>query len=105
MTKQPKARKGPSLSRLTISQRFRYSWTRWRLTKMRKQAIKEERRYRMMLVAMDSQLLLISGLEQKAALAQHQLREMEQSVLFRMQDRLPPELPTQKDQLDELLGL
>lgn len=84
---------------------MRLSWTRWRLTSLAKRQQREAKRLRLMQVQQDSQLLLLSLLEQREQLLLYQERELLEIQSFRLEGRLPMLEPAPKTELDRLLGL
>lgn len=103
MSKNTRSRKPYSSTRLTLCQRLRRSWTRWRAERLKKKQEREQKRYRLMQVQMDYQLLELKRLEETLYLTLEQLREMEESADYRLKDQLPEE--ENREYLENLLGL
>ena len=96
-----------SSSRLTVMQRSRASWTRWRLTWTRRRLERAQERLTLLQLEMDHQLLRLKELEQKGFSLEHRLAEMEESHRYRVRGVLanPTAELEETPDLDRLLGL
>ena len=73
-----------SSSRLTVMQRSRASWTRWRLTWTRRRLERAQERLTLLQLEMDHQLLRLKELEQQKLSLVHRQQEMQEAMDFRM---------------------
>lgn len=106
MSKALKPRKGPSLSRLTVTLRLQLLWMRWSRRRLIKRASRETRRHRWMLARLDSQLLLLKRLDSQVLLLEQHQQDLRESLAFRIKDQLPELEPsTARSEMDQLLGL
>lgn len=65
------------------SQRMRRSWTRSALARTIRRLEKETRRYQLLLLQVDHQLLLLKRLSQEAEMLQQEQLELEEAQMFR----------------------
>ena len=72
-----------SSSRLTVMQRSRASWTRWRLTWTRRRLERAQERLTLLQLEMDHQLLRLKELEQQQLSLTHRQQEMQEALDFR----------------------
>ena len=105
MSTQTKVRKVPSLFWLMVTQRLQRSWAFWRLRSLAKRRPREERRLQLMQVQLDNQLLLLSQLEQMEQLVLFQVQEQQEIRSYRLEGQLQLPPPEPKSELDRLLGL
>ena len=102
--------------RLKVTQRFRRSWTHWRLQRTGKQLLKAEARLLLLQLEVDSQHLRVKELVQQRASLQHRLKEELESQEWHLaqpllsqepEPELPPEPPVDplREKLDQVLGM
>ena len=72
-----------SSSRLTVMQRSRASWTRWRLTWTRRRRARAQERLTLLQLEMDHQLLRLKELEQQKLSLVYRQQEMQEALDFR----------------------
>lgn len=75
---------------LTTTQRFRSSWTRWRLKRVSKKRQRAMHRLTLLQLETDHQHLRLKELGQQKLQLEHRLREMQEATEFRLQP--PPSL-------------
>lgn len=100
-----KSKRPSSITGMTLRQRFRRSWASWLLKRTRRKLEREQKRYQLMLLQMDYQLLKLKELEEKEALQRLVTMELEDRKLYRMSP--PPEQPPPLTQeaVRDMLGL
>lgn len=82
---------------------MRRSWMRSALARTIRRLEKETRRYQLLLLQVDHQLLLLKRLSQEAEMLQQEWEELEEAELFRT-EQLELEAPIPMEQLEaELL--
>jgi hypothetical protein len=79
---------------LTLRLRWRRSSASWRLRRLRRLQLREQRRRILLQRSLDSSLLREKELEQLTALHLHRLQEMEESHLFRQRGLLTDPQPS-----------
>lgn len=104
-TQKPKPKKGPSVFSLETTRRLRISWTRWRLKRMSKKYLAEERRLHLMQVQLDAQLLYLQELDQLGQILKSKEQELVDSSRYRLLGQLPPSPEAPNPELDQLLGI
>lgn len=97
MPRQPRTQKrmrASSLTRLTVSQRFRASWLSWRRMRVRKRLARAEKLLLALRVETDSQLLLVKELLALQAQLEHRQAETLQARQWHQEHLLqePPKL-------------
>lgn len=77
---------------MTVMQRSRRSWTRWRLRQTSRKTRRAQRRLLLLQLQTDSQLLLVKELLQQQAQLRHRQLEMQESRLWHQEHlpQLPP---------------
>ena len=79
-----------SLSRLTVTQRLRSSWTSSSLKRVAKRRAKAEQRLLLLKVELDYQLLHLKELQQQQEQLEHRQQERLESMEFRVKEQQPP---------------
>lgn len=70
---------------LTTTQRFRSSWTRWRLKRVSKKRVRAMHRLTLLQLETDHQHLRLKELGQQRHQLEHRLQEMQEATEFRLQ--------------------